>query len=118
MTGSTAAPATISCTTTPSSSGVMPVPARTPSSSRGAFGGDRVFDFGQGEELLEFAAPGAAGIGDLAVRRVADDTSITMEGFGSVTFVGFGGALGEADIASPEQEPVAGRGSRVGAVGK
>jgi hypothetical protein len=65
----------------------------------GAFGGDRVCGFRQGEELLEFAVPGAAGIGDLAVFRVADDTSITVEGFGSVTLVGFGGALGKAGIA-------------------
>ncbi len=64
----------------------------------GVFGDDRVLDFRQGEDRLEFSVPGVTGIDDVAIGRTGDDTLITVRGFGTVTLVGFDGTLGGADI--------------------
>jgi len=63
----------------------------------GFFGNDQVMDFQQGKDHLEFAIPGGDA-SDLHIAVIGTDTVITLEGYGSVTLVGFTGELGTTDL--------------------
>jgi Ca2+-binding RTX toxin-like protein len=63
-----------------------------------AFGNDRVGDFRQGEDELEFNVPGVAAIEDLQIAVVGPDTVITADTFGTVTLTEFTGMLTDLDF--------------------
>jgi hypothetical protein len=70
----------------------------------GAFGGDTVGDFRQGEDRLEFAVPGVDELADLGIELEIvlaigeTNTVVTAAGFGTVTLLGFAGTLTAADV--------------------
>jgi ELWxxDGT repeat protein len=64
----------------------------------GLFGSDTVGDFRQGEDRLEFHVPGLNSIDDLQIAPAAFGTVITARQAGTVTLVGFKGALAEQDL--------------------
>jgi hypothetical protein len=63
-----------------------------------AFGNDTVGDFRQGEDQLEFDAPGVTDIADLQIAMVGADTVITVGGSDTVTLSGFTGVLTALDF--------------------
>jgi Ca2+-binding RTX toxin-like protein len=63
----------------------------------GVFGDDRVMDFHRGEDRIEFAVTDRDPF-DLQITVDASGTVITLEGFGSVTLVGYTGGLSGSDV--------------------
>ena len=63
----------------------------------GAFGDDRALDFRRGEDRIEFAVPDRDPF-DLRFTNDPSGTVITLEGFGSVTLVGYTGGLSGSDV--------------------
>ncbi len=63
----------------------------------GVFGDDQVLDFRRGEDRIEFAVQDRDP-SDLQITSVASGTVITLEGFGSVTLVGYTGGLSGSDV--------------------
>jgi Ca2+-binding RTX toxin-like protein len=62
----------------------------------GVFGDDRVMDFRRGEDRIEFAVPDRDP-SDLRIDFGDAGAVITLEGFGSVTLVGYTGGLSSSD---------------------
>lgn len=63
----------------------------------GVFGDDQVLDFRRGEDRIEFAVQDRDP-SDLQITSDASGTVITLEGFGSVTLVGYTGGLSGSDV--------------------